>query len=150
MIKTRGFTIIELLVVIAIIAVLAGIVLVNVVSFINKGKDAAVKGDANTLSLYFQDYYDKNGKYYFILDTSKTFDLLNSIQAVTGRKPDGLKWFCCFSDIKNSWGCCLPLTQNTFYVGSNKKEEIIDNQCIPVTNNDICNPPPYGCTCRSE
>src|ERR1035437_2671286 len=43
--KQKGFTIIELIVVIAIIAVLAGIVLVNVTSYINKGKDAAAQGN---------------------------------------------------------------------------------------------------------
>ena len=39
--KSKGFTIIELLVVVAIIAVLTGIVLVNVTSYITKGRDAA-------------------------------------------------------------------------------------------------------------
>ena len=46
---SKGFTIIELIVVIAIIAVLAGIVLVNVTQYINKGKDTAVKGDMRSL-----------------------------------------------------------------------------------------------------
>lgn len=48
--KQKGFTIIELIVVIAIIAVLAAIVLVNVVGYINKSKDAAVKGNMNTMA----------------------------------------------------------------------------------------------------
>ena len=43
--KQKGFTIIELIVVIAIIAILAAIVLVNVTSYINKAKDAAIKSD---------------------------------------------------------------------------------------------------------
>jgi len=47
--KQKGFTIIELIVVIAIIAVLAAIVLVNVTQYINKGKDAAVKGNMSTI-----------------------------------------------------------------------------------------------------
>ncbi len=45
MLKQKGFTIIELIVVIAIIAVLAGIVLVNVTQYIKKAKDTAVKAD---------------------------------------------------------------------------------------------------------
>ncbi|MFA6190150.1 MAG: prepilin-type N-terminal cleavage/methylation domain-containing protein [Candidatus Staskawiczbacteria bacterium] len=48
--KSKGFTIIELIVVIAIIAVLAGIVLVNVTQYINKSKDAAIK--ANLRQIY--------------------------------------------------------------------------------------------------
>ncbi|MCX6721887.1 MAG: prepilin-type N-terminal cleavage/methylation domain-containing protein, partial [Candidatus Staskawiczbacteria bacterium] len=47
--KQKGFTIIELIVVIAIIAVLAGIVLVNVTSYINKSRNAAVKGNLSTM-----------------------------------------------------------------------------------------------------
>jgi len=45
----KGFTIIELIVVISIIAVLAAIVLVNVTQYINKGRDAAAKGNLSTL-----------------------------------------------------------------------------------------------------
>ncbi len=46
--KAKGFTIIELIVVVAIIAVLAAIVSINVVTYLNKGKDAAIKSDLET------------------------------------------------------------------------------------------------------
>lgn len=58
-----GFTIIELLVVVAIIAVLTGIVLVNVTAYINKGKDAAVKANLSTALTDGAVYYDDNGDY---------------------------------------------------------------------------------------
>ncbi len=58
--KQRGFTIIELIVVIAIIAVLAGIVLVNVTQYINKGKDASAKGSMSTLLTNSAVYFDTN------------------------------------------------------------------------------------------
>jgi type IV pilus assembly protein PilA len=58
--KQKGFTIIELIVVIAIIAVLAGIVLVNVTSYINKGKDAAIKGNLATIMTNAAVYFDAN------------------------------------------------------------------------------------------
>jgi type IV pilus assembly protein PilA len=45
----KGFTIIELIVVVAIIAVLAAIVLVNVTSYINKGKDASIQGNLSSV-----------------------------------------------------------------------------------------------------
>ena len=63
MTSQKGFTIIELLVVIAIIAVLAGIVLVNVTSYINKGKDAAIKGNLATLMTNAAVFFDTNSTY---------------------------------------------------------------------------------------
>jgi prepilin-type N-terminal cleavage/methylation domain-containing protein len=62
--KQKGFTIIELIVVIAIIAVLAAIVLVNVTTYINKGKNAAVRGNMATLLTNAAAYFDQNtGKF---------------------------------------------------------------------------------------
>jgi prepilin-type N-terminal cleavage/methylation domain-containing protein len=60
---SKGFTIIELLVVVAIIAVLTGIVLVNVTSYIAKGKDAAVKGNMSTMLTDGAVFYDSNSTY---------------------------------------------------------------------------------------
>ena len=56
--KQKGFTIIELIVVIAIIAVLAGIVLVNVTQYINKGRNAAIQGNMTTLLTNSVVYFD--------------------------------------------------------------------------------------------
>lgn len=61
--NSRGFTIIELLVVIAIIGVLATIVLINVTAYINKGKDAAAKGDLSTLLTNAITFYNANSKF---------------------------------------------------------------------------------------
>ena len=61
--KSKGFTIIELLVVIAIIAVLAAIVLVNVTAYINRGRNAAIKGNLSTVLINGAQYYDANGSY---------------------------------------------------------------------------------------
>lgn len=61
--KSKGFTIIELLVVVAIIAVLAAIVLVNVTQYINKGRDAAIKGNMATILTNGAVFYDTAGNY---------------------------------------------------------------------------------------
>lgn len=61
--KSKGFTIIELLVVIAIIAVLAAIVLVNVTSYINRGRNAAIKGNLSTVLINGATFYDANSNY---------------------------------------------------------------------------------------
>jgi prepilin-type N-terminal cleavage/methylation domain-containing protein len=64
---SKGFTIIELIVVIAIIAVLAAIVLVNVTSYINKGKDAAAEGNLASMitasNVWYDDSSGGNGSY---------------------------------------------------------------------------------------
>ncbi|MFA6190147.1 MAG: prepilin-type N-terminal cleavage/methylation domain-containing protein [Candidatus Staskawiczbacteria bacterium] len=59
----KGFTIIELIVVIAIIAVLAGIVLVNVIQYINKSKDTKVKAELSQIAKGAIVNYEKNGSY---------------------------------------------------------------------------------------
>ncbi len=46
-----GFTLVELVIVIAIIAILAGIVLVNVSVYINKAKDAKIKSDIANIEI---------------------------------------------------------------------------------------------------
>ena len=61
--KSKGFTIIELLVVVSIIAVLTGIVLVNVTTYINKGKDAAAQGNLSTMLTNGAVFYDREGDY---------------------------------------------------------------------------------------
>ncbi len=66
----KGFTIIELIVVIAIIAVLAAIVLVNVTSFINKGKDAAAEGNLSSLMTNGAVFYSDKGSYNGWITTS--------------------------------------------------------------------------------
>jgi len=61
----KGFTIIELIVVIAIIAVLAGIVLVNVQGYMAKAKNAKRNSDIASYVKAFQIYYTDNGKFPF-------------------------------------------------------------------------------------
>jgi type IV pilus assembly protein PilE len=55
--KSKGFTLIELLIVIAIIAVLAGVVLLNILGFIGKGKDTTAKANMATLLANATAYY---------------------------------------------------------------------------------------------
>jgi len=59
----RGFTIIELIVVIAIIAVLAGIVTANVVTYIGKANEARFKQDAGNMTKALNLFYETNGHF---------------------------------------------------------------------------------------
>ena len=58
-----GFTVIEIVVVIAIIAVLATIVSANVVNYIDKSKNAAIRGNMANLFTYGVTYYIDNDSY---------------------------------------------------------------------------------------
>lgn len=66
----KGFTIIELLVVVSIIAVLAAIVLVNVTQYINRGKNAAIRGNLSSVLNSGAVYYDANASYSGFCGTS--------------------------------------------------------------------------------
>ena len=80
--KSKGFTIIELIVVIAIIAILAAIVMVNVTQYINKGKNAAIKGNLGTMQTNATIWYDQNSGTYVGFKASSGYTLpLASIHA---------------------------------------------------------------------
>ena len=66
----KGFTLIELLVVIAIIGILAGIVLASLGSARNKGGDAAVQGDLDSIRSQGELYSSNNGNTYGVQATS--------------------------------------------------------------------------------
>ena len=54
---------IEILVVITIIAILAAIVVTNVTQYLNRGKNAAVKGNLSTALTNSAVYFNENGNY---------------------------------------------------------------------------------------
>lgn len=54
---------IELLVVVAIISILATVVLVNVTTYINRGKNAGIEGNLSTILTNASVYFDNNGNY---------------------------------------------------------------------------------------
>ena len=61
---TRGFTLIELLVVIAIIGILAGIVLAALGNTRQKGADAGIQGNLDTIRTEMEIYASNNGNSY--------------------------------------------------------------------------------------
>jgi len=65
----KGFTIIEIIVVVAIIAVLASIILANVTSYNIKSKDAAAKGNLNTLLTAAVKYRETHNDYSEFFDS---------------------------------------------------------------------------------
>jgi prepilin-type N-terminal cleavage/methylation domain-containing protein len=93
MIKRKGFTIIELIVVIAIIAVLAGIVLVNVQGYVSKSREASIKADMHQLETAATTYFSENGSYNNICANSTEFvKIKTAVEAITNQQ--GLYTFC--------------------------------------------------------
>ena len=64
--STKGFTLIELLVVIAIIGVLSSIVLSSLNTARNKGGDAAVKSNLDSVRAQAELFYDSNNNKYVV------------------------------------------------------------------------------------
>lgn len=139
----KGFTIIELIVVIAIIAVLAGIVLVNVTSYINKGKDAAIKGNLASLLTDAAPIFDTYGTY--------TNSAANSVCGTGGPwatsilpalTAAGSTTTSC-ANTSDKWCACASLKNvaaNQFCVDSTGyKKETASNTCAQ------CNATNYAC-----
>ncbi|MBI3631503.1 MAG: prepilin-type N-terminal cleavage/methylation domain-containing protein [Candidatus Staskawiczbacteria bacterium] len=60
----KGFTLVELLVVLVIIIMLSSFILYNVMRYMNKGRDATVKGNLVILVTAGELWYDKNNSNY--------------------------------------------------------------------------------------
>ncbi len=124
--KSKGFTIIELLVVVAIIAVLTGIVLVNVTAYINKGKDAAIKGNLSTILTNSAVFYDTNSSYTNFC-TNAYVTVPNAAITAAGGTPT------CTANITNTAFCAcstLKVTAgNVFCVDSTGYKKETANTC---------------------
>ncbi len=124
--KSKGFTIIELLVVVAIIAVLTGIVLVNVTSYINKGRDASIKGNLSTILTNGAVFYDTNSTYAgFCASTNVTVPQL----AIAGA---GGASTCTQNGTNTAWCACSTLkvtAGNVFCVDSTGVKKESANTC---------------------
>lgn len=101
----QGFTLIELLVVIAIIGILASVVLVNLNSAREKGKDASAISSMSSLRAQVELEAD-GGDYSAACTDGAT--LITAAQNQTGTTAD-----C--ADIAGSWGASIELTTGSFY-----------------------------------
>lgn len=126
-----GFTIIELVVVIAIIAVLSAIVLTNVLQYIGKGRDTAIKGQVGQMRTAAVKFFDDNGKYdNMCISGTECYTIKSNILNLHGQFSSifATGGVYCFSVILNSGGhWCVD---NTGYTGSS----------------DNCNSSPYSCS----
>ena len=129
----EGFTIIELIVVIAIIAVLAAIVITNVTQYMNKGKDAAIKGDLASLVVKGTAYYDNHSASYtgFCTDTAGGAPIKVAMEASNV----GGVFTCNVKSDNSAWCACSPLhsvsagSSDTFCVDSTGNKKTLSTGC---------------------
>lgn len=131
--KQKGFTIIELIVVVAIIAVLAAIVLVNVTSYINRGKNAAVKGNLSSIMTNATVYFEANGNYTNFCTSASVTAPEASANSASG----GTATKVCTS---TAWCVCSPMkvttaepTSSTFCVDSTGYKKVTQNAGLCAT-----------------
>ena len=142
--KSKGFTIIELLVVVAIIAVLTGIVLVNVTQYINRGKDSSVQGNLSSILVNAAIFYDNpalgNGTYTGLCGNATiTVPLAAANKAYNG---DVTPVVTDCNSTATAWAACgqLKVTDAFFCVDSLGTKKIIAGRgtCVVGWLNTAC------------
>ena len=140
--KTKGFTIIELIVVVAIIAVLAAIVSINVVSYLNKGKNAAIKENLSTAQTIMVAMID-SGTTFANACTVTTTELYKAYTAATTAAGTATGSTCVTTGTVGGTGCvCVKLLAetNNFCVDSvgNKGVFASTTTCATECTDNVC------------
>jgi prepilin-type N-terminal cleavage/methylation domain-containing protein len=147
----KGFTIIELIVVIAVIAVLSAIVMINVVSYKDKSREAAIKAEMSQLSRFGVNYFYTKGNYEDFCDSLEAEPFFMKISDFAG-SPIGcnngaVHWKVCCVDRHGqtndglSWAVCAKLiTEPTSawcsdYTGVSRKISLNNCENNMITNN---------------
>jgi prepilin-type N-terminal cleavage/methylation domain-containing protein len=135
----KGFTIIELIVVIAIIAVLAAIVLVNVTTYINKGKDAAIQGNLSSIMTNASVFFDTAGNYTGNCASTPVVGALNAAKTAYGNLT-GDTADC--NETATAWAACsqLKVSDSYFCVDSTgvKKTIATRSTCVAAWAATVC------------
>ncbi|OGZ71400.1 MAG: hypothetical protein A2904_01895 [Candidatus Staskawiczbacteria bacterium RIFCSPLOWO2_01_FULL_33_9] len=125
-IRTKAFTLIELLVVIAIIAILSSVILYSATQYINKGKDANIKGNLAVLITAGEVWYDKNNSSYGGFCGSAV--VVNTLSQIPGagadkncnvKTPEATSWAACAREFVDS--------QRAYCVDSKGNQKDINN-----------------------
>jgi prepilin-type N-terminal cleavage/methylation domain-containing protein len=172
---SKGFTIIELIIVIAIIAVLAAIVLINVTTYINKGKSAAIKGNLDIIATNSALFYtNAGGSYTGLCRDASVTNPLTAIAKILGKPMPmtnnplttgaGTNDGKCYNN-SDAWCACaieMPYNDaagnNTYFCidsTGNKKEYVANRQgtncnyiCIGAVYTDTICTPGTICACQ--
>lgn len=139
----KGFTIIELIVVVAIIAVLAAIVSVNVITYLKKGKDAAIKSNLETAQTAMADWIS-NGTAFIVCTAAS--DVKKAYDAATTAAGTATGSNCNLATSVNGPGCvCVKLlnSANNFCVDSTGNKGEFSNASVNCDTD--CGTSDYTC-----
>lgn len=106
--NTKGFTLIELLVVIAIIGILASVVLTSLNSARDKGSDAAIKQNLNTIRTQSALVYDDDGSYSALCDSGTVS--ADAAAAAGGTCTDGASAWAASAQLSDGNYWCVDST----------------------------------------
>lgn len=131
-----GFTLIELLVVMVIIVILASVILYSAIQYIDKGKDAAIKGYLAVLVAAGEVWYDKsNSSYDGFCDSAAVIKALDETPTVVGDEK------CNINSQKTAWAVCSrEFANNTkaYCVDSKGNQKEIDNSYCNSSITNCC------------
>lgn len=131
-----GFTVIELVVVVAIMAVLSTIVAANIMSYLSKGKDAAIKGNMHSIASSATVFFDKEKEWNNVFNPVNNPSILVVMDAINKTTAPNSVWRRLSSD-NSSWCVCSFLTQivgasgtsNTYCIDSSGYRKETTNHC---------------------
>lgn len=136
--SSNGFTLIELLVVIAIISILAAIALYSATQYINKGRDATIKGNLSILVTAGELWYDRNESSY------ATFCNLNdgspAVKKAFSEIPTVEADRHCNS-VETAWAVCAKLfveSDKAYCVDNKGNQKEINNTDCTVSTTNCC------------
>ncbi|MEK7540832.1 MAG: type II secretion system protein [Patescibacteria group bacterium] len=140
--KIKGFTLIEMLVAIAIIVILASVALYSVTKYIDKGRDATIKGRLVTLVTAGELWYDRNNSSYASFCDP---NLSIAVKIVWDEIPSATADKHCNIKITNNvgvaWAACARFfvyPDKAFCVDNKGNQKEINNSDCTVATTNCC------------
>lgn len=124
--KKAGFTVIELVVVVAILAVLATVVAINVISYLDKARDATIKGNMQTIASSATAFFEREGNFNNIFVAANNPTAINAMQSINDiTSPNAVS--AILKTDNSSWCVCSVLTKRGGSQGTSLNTYCVDS-----------------------